>query len=91
MRLAEGERGAAASTAVRLGRIHFEAGAVSAAQGWLARTEELLRGSRCAAQASLIWMQSRIAAFEGRPEDALELVADAFTIAEACGATDVQA
>jgi DNA-binding winged helix-turn-helix (wHTH) protein len=87
----EGAAEKAAALAVALGKIHFEAKAVSAAHGWLDRARELTGASRCEAQAGLLWMQSRVAAFEGRPEDALELVADAFTIAEECDATGVKA
>ena len=66
--------GAAAASAVALSIIHFERGEAAVAKGWIAHAEELMaRSDPGVATGLIMWMTSRVAAFEGDPKRALEL------------------
>lgn len=90
--IAAGQSERAARAAVTLAKIQLERGAAAVASGWLERAESLLaevedHGSR----AYLLWMKSRMAAFGGRAEEALELAESAFNLADESGDSGLRA
>ena len=81
-----GQAERAARAAVTLAKIQLERGATAAANGWLERAESLLAEvDDCATMAYLLWMQSRLATFGGRAEEALALASQAFELAQRSG------
>jgi DNA-binding winged helix-turn-helix (wHTH) protein len=65
--------------AVTLSGLHFERGQAAIAKGWLARAEDWASETDDPATAALIlWMKSKVAAFDGEPEQALSLADDAY-------------
>jgi len=65
---------AAAACAITLSTIHFERNETNVARGWLARAQELIADNPESEVAGrIIWLQSRMAAFEGEMSRALEL------------------
>lgn len=89
---AAGNQAVAAQCAVTLAKIHLERGEPAVTRGWLARASSLLKSDDPSdALAYLLWMQARFAAFEGRPEAALELAEQAFAAAEAGGSVALRA
>ncbi|MGE3301821.1 MAG: winged helix-turn-helix domain-containing protein [Hyphomonadaceae bacterium] len=83
---------AAARCAATLAKIHLERGEVSVARGWLARAASLLGEAEAGeAFAYMLWMQSRFAAFEGDPGEALRLAQRAFGAATAAGSLRLRA
>jgi DNA-binding winged helix-turn-helix (wHTH) protein len=82
----------AARCAITLGKIYFERGDAAVARGWLGRANTLLEGQAPGdALAYLKWMQSRYAAFEGDPQEALALAEEARSIADANGTQKLRA
>lgn len=76
----------AASDAVTLASLHLERGQEAVASGWLARAEQwTLEHSDPTATALVLWMRSKVAAFEGRPEQALTLAEQAYATARQAG------
>ena len=72
-----GDVSRAASDAVTLSGLHFERGQAAIAKGWLARAEDWASEIEDPATTGLIlWMKSKVAAFDGEPEQALS-IADA--------------
>ncbi|HVK80842.1 MAG TPA: winged helix-turn-helix domain-containing protein, partial [Verrucomicrobiae bacterium] len=87
-----GARIDAARCAVTLGKIYFERGDAAVARGWLARANTSLEGQAPGdALAYLKWMQSRYAAFEGNPQEALAVAEEARSIADANGTQKLRA
>ena len=86
LHLSEGRAARAGRAAVTLAKVELERAAPARAQGWLERGKEILGGvDDDAVLAYLYWMQSRLATFGGRSEDALELASRAASFAERCG------
>lgn len=89
---AVGSRIDAARCAISLGKIYFERGDVAVARGWLSRASSSLEGQPPGdALAYLKWMQSRYAAFEGNPQEALAVAEEARSIADANGTQKLRA
>ena len=72
-------------TAVSLSRIHFERGARAVSRGWLAQVPAGELDKMPSVKASFLWMQSRLSASDGSPQEARDLVAEAHRAAEASG------
>jgi DNA-binding winged helix-turn-helix (wHTH) protein len=90
--LAAGRPTCAARSATMLSKIHLERSAIAVAKAWLDRAESLLpRIESCEARPLVFWMRSRLASFEGRPEEALAIATEAHAAAEACGIESLKA
>ena len=75
----EGDARGAAIDAVTLSGLYFEQGQAAIGKGWLARAEDWASGLQDPATIGLIlWMKSKVAAFEGEPEKALALADAAY-------------
>ncbi|MEH2513327.1 DNA-binding winged helix-turn-helix (wHTH) protein [Nitrobacteraceae bacterium AZCC 1564] len=62
----------AATSAVTLSTIHGERGEMAVSKGWLARGQDLAADAPdCRAIGQILWMESRIAAVEAHPHEAL--------------------
>jgi DNA-binding winged helix-turn-helix (wHTH) protein len=62
----------AATSGVTLSAIHAERGEIAVAKGWLARAHDLAADAPdCRAIGLILWMESRIAASEAHPHEAL--------------------
>ena len=82
----------AATAAATLSMIHLERGEVAVAKGWLSRATDLLNGrSDLPASGRLHCVQSRLAAFEGEPQKAVELAEMAFDIGRRIGDVEIEA
>jgi DNA-binding winged helix-turn-helix (wHTH) protein len=87
-----GHTEAAAVAAITLSSIHIERGEIAVAKGWLARAETLVGGNTgSAATGRIYWMQSRVAASEGEPEQALVLASRAYEHGKRLGDIAVEA
>ena len=74
-----GDASPAVIDAVTLSGLHFERGQAAIAKGWLARAEDWASAIEDpATTALLMWMKSKVAAFDGEPEQALALVDTAY-------------
>lgn len=74
-----GDPAGAATDAVTLSGLHFESGQAAIGMGWLARAEDwAAKLENPATTALILWMKSKVAAFEGEPERALSLVEAAY-------------
>jgi DNA-binding winged helix-turn-helix (wHTH) protein len=83
--LADGRSGCAARSAAVLAKIHLERASIAVARAWIDRAAGLVPDTEsCEAKPLVLWMRSRLAAFQGFPEEALELASEAFLEAEAC-------
>jgi DNA-binding winged helix-turn-helix (wHTH) protein len=90
--IAQGRADCAAKSATVLAKIHLERASIAVAKAWIDRAASLLPPTQtCEAKPLLFWMRSRLASFEGFPEEALELGAEAFLEAEACGIDGLKA
>ncbi len=70
----QGQTDLAAASSVSLANIHLERGETAVAQGWLARAKDLAASQPGSLSAGLLnWMESRVAAFQGDLQAALEL------------------
>jgi tetratricopeptide (TPR) repeat protein len=70
----------AVTDAVTLSSLHFERGQAAIAKGWLTRAEDWASETNDDATTALIlWMKSKVAAFDGEPELALSLADAAYT------------
>jgi DNA-binding winged helix-turn-helix (wHTH) protein/ATP/maltotriose-dependent transcriptional regulator MalT len=87
----DGQLPCAAQCAGTLAKLHLERGEAAVARGWLARAASLLRDGSGEARAYLLWMQSRMKAFEGQPEEALALAQKALDAAEQSGSARLRA
>ena len=60
--------------AIALADLYFDGGQVAIGKGWVARASDWAREIKDPATTSLVlWMESKVAAFEGEPEQALSL------------------
>jgi len=88
----DGRFACAAKSATELAKIHLERASIAVARAWIDRAAGLLPESEtCEARPLLLWMRSRVAAFEGFPEEALELATEAVGEAGACGDEGIRA
>lgn len=84
--LAEGHPHLAARAAVTIGKLELERTAPAAAAGWLERADALLGElDDPRTSAYLLWMKARLAVFEGKLSESLELAHQSHTAARACG------
>jgi DNA-binding winged helix-turn-helix (wHTH) protein len=82
----------AVTDAVTLSGLHFERGQAAMAKGWLTRAEDWASESKDPAITALIlWMKSKVAAFDGEPEQALSLADAAYTAVRHGDATTIEA
>lgn len=78
--------------AVTLSGLHFERGQAAIAKGWLARAEDWATETEDAATTALIlWMKSKVAAFDGEPELALSLADAAYSAVRHKDAGNIEA
>jgi DNA-binding winged helix-turn-helix (wHTH) protein len=71
----------AVTDAVMLSGLYFERGQAAIAKGWLAQAEDWASEIQEPASTALIlWMKSKVAAFDGEPEQALSLADAAYTM-----------
>jgi DNA-binding winged helix-turn-helix (wHTH) protein len=79
------QRDLAAVTAVSLSTIHLERGEAALCQGWLARAQDLVATSPESPSAGLtLWLASRIAAFQGDLQSALDLAERTYALGRKC-------
>ncbi|QOZ27615.1 transcriptional regulator [Bradyrhizobium sp. CCBAU 51753] len=75
-----GDAAGAAADAITLSGLHFECGQAAIGKGWLARAEDWASGLNDPPTSALVlWMKSKLAAFDGDPEQALALADTAYT------------
>ncbi|MCS3760964.1 winged helix-turn-helix domain-containing protein [Bradyrhizobium centrosematis] len=78
--------------AVTLSGLHFERGQAAIAKGWLARAEDwACEVEDPATTALILWMKSKVAAFEGEPEQALSLADVAYSTVRHKNALGIEA
>lgn len=69
----------AVADAITLSGLYFERGQAAIAKGWLAQADDWASGSQDpATRALVLWMKSKVAAFDGEPEQALSLADAAY-------------
>jgi len=82
----------AVTDAVTLSALHFERGQAAMAKGWLTRAEDWAsETSDAATTATVLWMKSKVAAFDGEPELALALADEAYTAVRHKDAVTIEA
>ncbi|HWB47064.1 MAG TPA: winged helix-turn-helix domain-containing protein [Hyphomicrobiaceae bacterium] len=87
-----GDRGAAAASAISLSVLHLERGEGAVAKGWLSRSEDLTRAEpESEARGLTLWMQSRIAALDDNPQQAVDFADAAYQLGRRCGSARVEA
>ncbi|NEU99109.1 winged helix-turn-helix domain-containing protein [Bradyrhizobium uaiense] len=87
-----GDTAGAAVDAIALSGLHFESGQAAIGKGWLARAEDWAsRIDDPATTALLLWMKSKLAAFDGEPEQALALADAAYTSVKYKDALNIEA
>lgn len=86
-----GDSDAAATAAITLSSIHLERGEAAVAKGWLARAQDLVARSDSLATGRMYWMQSRVAAFEGDPAQALKLAEAAYEFGRRRSSVEIEA
>lgn len=84
-------RSMSVEAAATLAKIHFERGQVAVSRGWLQRALSSQDGSSPSTRAYLLWSQSRLRAFEGNPQEALDTAMQALAAAEAGGTMALRA
>ncbi|WP_128924436.1 winged helix-turn-helix domain-containing protein [Bradyrhizobium guangxiense] len=78
--------------AVTLSGLHFERGQAAIAKGWLARAEDWASDIEDPATTALtLWMKSKVAAFDGEPEQALSLADIAYSTVRHKDAVGIEA
>ncbi len=78
--------------AVTLSGLYFERGQAAIAKGWLARAEDWASEIEDPATTALtLWMKSKVAAFDGEPEQALSLADAAYSTVRHKDAVGVEA
>ncbi|WP_420965697.1 winged helix-turn-helix domain-containing protein [Bradyrhizobium sp. B120] len=87
-----GDVAGAAVDAITLSGLHFESGQAAIGKGWLARAEDWAsRLDDPPTTALLLWMKSKLAAFDGEPEQALALADAAYTAVRYKDALNIEA
>lgn len=80
VRVKTGDAVGAAVDAITLSGLHFESGQAAIGKGWLARAEDWASDLNDPATTALVlWMKSKLAAFDGEPEQALAFADAAYT------------
>ncbi|UFW72690.1 winged helix-turn-helix domain-containing protein [Bradyrhizobium sp. WU425] len=78
--------------AITLSGLYFERGQAAIAKGWLARAEDWAAEVEDAATAALVlWMKSKVAAFDGEPDLALSLADEAYGVVRHKDAVGIEA
>ena len=78
-RTKEGAIGKAIADAIMLSDLYFDAGQIAIGKAWVARAEDWASEIEdSGATAMVLWMKSKVAAFEGEPEQALALTEAAY-------------
>ncbi|MBR0718895.1 winged helix-turn-helix domain-containing protein [Bradyrhizobium liaoningense] len=78
--------------AVALSGLYFERGQAAIAKGWLARAEDWAAEiEEPATNALILWMKSKVAAFDGEPELALSLADEAYSTVRHKNAVSIEA
>ncbi|TPQ33832.1 hypothetical protein C2U70_18540 [Bradyrhizobium guangdongense] len=78
--------------AVTLSGLYFERGQAAIAKGWLARAEDWAAEIEDpATNALILWMKSKVAAFDGEPELALSLADEAYSAVRHRDAISIEA
>ncbi|MGE0288229.1 MAG: winged helix-turn-helix domain-containing protein [Bradyrhizobium sp.] len=87
-----GDERLAVSDAIALSDLYSERGQAAVAKGWLARAEDWASEIREPATTALVlWAKSKLAAFEGEPEEALSLADAAYAAVRHQGAITIEA
>ncbi|TWB92122.1 DNA-binding winged helix-turn-helix (wHTH) protein [Bradyrhizobium macuxiense] len=87
-----GDAAGAAVDAIALSGLHFESGQAAIGKGWLARAEDWAsKLDDPPTTALLLWMKSKLAAFDGEPEQALALADAAYMSVRYKDALNVEA
>lgn len=87
-----GDAAGAAVDAIALSGLHFESGQAAIGKGWLARAEDWAsKLDDPPTTALLLWMKSKLAAFDGEPEQALALADAAYTSVRYQDALNIEA
>ena len=87
-----GDVSRAVTDAVTLSGLYFERGQAAIAKGWLAQAEDWASEIQQPATTALIlWMKSKLAAFDGDPEQALSLADAAYETARHKDVTGIEA
>ncbi|MES5482199.1 transcriptional regulator [Bradyrhizobium sp. INPA03-11B] len=87
-----GDATGATVDAIALSGLHFESGQAAIGKGWLARAEDWAsKLDDPPTTALLLWMKSKLAAFDGEPEQALALADAAYTSVRYKDALNVEA
>jgi DNA-binding winged helix-turn-helix (wHTH) protein len=74
-----GDVAQAATDAIMLADLYFDRGQVAIGKAWVARAEDWAsETANPGATAMVLWMKSKVAAFEGEPEEALALAEAAY-------------
>lgn len=82
----------AVTDAIALSGLYFERGQAAIAKGWLARAEDWASEIQEPATSALIlWMKSKVAAFDGEPEQALSLADAAYSAVRHKDAVNIEA
>ena len=82
----------AVTDAVTLSGLYFERGQAAIAKGWLARAEDWASEvDKPATTALVLWMKSKMAAFDGEPDQALALVDTAYATVRHGDAVTIEA
>lgn len=78
-RTKEGAIGKAIADAIMLSDLYFDTGQIAIGKAWVARAEDWASEIEdSGATAMVLWMKSKVAAFEGEPEQALALTEAAY-------------
>ncbi|MCP1842635.1 DNA-binding winged helix-turn-helix (wHTH) protein/tetratricopeptide (TPR) repeat protein [Bradyrhizobium sp. USDA 4524] len=87
-----GDAAGATVDAIALSALHFESGQAAIGKGWLARAEDWASTLDDPPTTALVlWMKSKLAAFDGEPEQALALADAAYTAVRYKDAINIEA
>jgi DNA-binding winged helix-turn-helix (wHTH) protein len=82
----------AVADAITLSGLYFERGQAAIAKGWLAQADDWAAETRDPATTALVlWMKSKVAAFDGEPEQALSLADAAYAVVRHKDAVTIEA
>ena len=82
----------AVADAVTLSSLYFERGQAAIAKGWLASAEDwAFQIEDPATTALILWMKSKVAAFDGEPEEALSLADAAYAAVRHTDSVNIEA
>ena len=82
----------AVADAITLSGLYFERGQAAIAKGWLAQADDWAAETQDPATTALVlWMKSKVAAFDGEPEQALSLADAAYAVVRHKDAVTIEA